>query len=61
MNTDEKNIPTPDASGDAGNSADEDIHAFLDSVSGDGADDFLEKLYQESFADLTSEFDSLLQ
>ena len=62
MNTDEKNIPTPDSAGEADStSADDDIHAFLDSVSDGGADDFLEKLYQESFADLTSDFDSLLQ
>ena len=62
MNTDEKKIPTPEETGDASAAAaEEDIHAFLDSVSGDNADDFLEKLYQDSFADLTSDFDSLLQ
>ena len=62
MNTDDRNIPTPGETDEAAaETADEDIHAFLDSVSGDSADDFLEKLYQDSFADLTSDFDSLLQ
>lgn len=62
MNTDEKKIPTPEETGDTSASAgEEDIHAFLDSISGDSADDFLEKLYEDSFGDLTSDFDSLLQ
>ena len=62
MNSDEKKVPTPDEAGSADASpAEENVQAFLDSVPGDSADDFLEKLYQDSFADLTSDFDSLLQ
>ena len=59
MSTDHQNTPNPQ--GTPGTSGDEDINAFLDRVSGGEADDFLEKLYQDSFADLTSDFDTLLQ
>lgn len=61
MSTDEKKIPDPQPTPQSGAKNDEDIDAFLDSASVTDADDFLEKLYQDSFADLTSDFDTLLQ
>ncbi|MBQ7540915.1 MAG: sortase [Clostridia bacterium] len=59
---DEKNTNIPQTPDAADSTPDEDIGAFLDSVSGEGsADDFLNQLYADSFKDLTSDFDSLLK
>ena len=44
------------------NTPDEDIDAFLDDVSAEtGTDDFLEKLYSDSFKDMNTDFDALLR
>lgn len=42
---------------------DEDINSFLDALTSDKTDteDFLSKLYDDSFADITSDFDTLLK
>lgn len=42
---------------------DEDINSFLDALASDSADtdDFLSRLYDDSFADITSDFDALLK
>ncbi len=40
---------------------DEDINSFLDDLSGNSADDFLEQLYTDSFKDLNTDFDTLLR
>ncbi len=63
MSNDEKNTNIPQEEPDlSAASTDEDINAFLDSVSGDGsADAFLEQLYSDSLQDLTSDFDTLLK
>lgn len=53
------NNALPDSSNDT---HDEEVSAFLDGASDAGsAEDFLDQLYSDSFADLTSDFDSLLQ
>lgn len=43
--------------------SDEDINSFLDSLTSDdaSAEDFLSKLYDDSFAEITSDFDTLLK
>ena len=63
LSNDEKNNNIPQENPNLPDAApDEDINAFLDSVSGDGsADAFLEQLYSDSLQDLTSDFDTLLQ
>lgn len=63
MNNDEKNINAPQQEPDLPDAAqDEDINAFLDSVTDDDSPDaFLEQLYSDSLQDLTSDFDTLLK
>lgn len=63
MSNDEKNTNIPQENPNLPEGTqDEDINAFLDSVSGeDSADAFLEQLYSDSLQDLTSDFDSLLK
>ena len=43
--------------------SDEDINSFLDSLTTDDSstEDFLSKLYDDSFAEITSDFDTLLK
>ena len=64
MSNDEKNTNIPQENPNLSDTtpADEDINAFLDSVSGDDSTDaFLEQLYSDSLQDLTSDFDTLLK